>query len=261
MKRTLLTAAQQRVLEELIAEHGLVVTTQQVLNTLRFETQASKYRFVSQLAADGWLVPIKQGLYQIADVGTLGALTLSRFAVAHLLLPESYVSFHAALQFHGLFDQSLTTVRSVALRQKRAVQLQDIIYSFVKTTSDHYTGFDTHILDGQRVQIAQGEKALVDLLHFHRTSYTVDLVLEILRDNHHRLHLQRLSAYALAAPIAVQRSLGFLLDGLGLDPGKLHAASCTSSSVSKLTPESQLYSGAWRLYYESFVAKELAYAS
>jgi predicted transcriptional regulator of viral defense system len=253
--------AQQSILEELIARHGMVVTTQQVLDLLSFETQESKYRFVSQLAAAGWLVRIKQGLYQIADVGTLGALTLSRFAIAHLLLADSYVSFHAALQFHGLFDQGLKTVSCVALRQKSAVELQGTTYSFLKTTRDHYTGFDTHVFDGQRVQIAQAEKAMVDLMHFHRTSSTVDLVLEMLRDNHHRLDLQRLRLFALSTPIAVRRSLGFLLDGLGLDATAFHAATHRSSSVSKLTPESQVYNGTWRLYYEPFIARELAYAS
>ena len=260
MKRTALTSAQQRVLEELIATRGMVVTTQDVLDLLHFETPASKYRFVSHLAAAGWLVRIKQGLYQIADVGTLGMLTLSRFAVAHLLLPESYVSFLAALQFHGLFDQSLSTVSSVALHQRQAVALEGVTYLYVKTISTRYTGFSTHRLDGQQVQIADGEKAIVDLLLFRRTNATVDLVLEILRDSRHRLDLQLLETYALSTTATVQRSLGFLLDGVGADPGKLRSAVAGSSSVSQLTPDGHRYSAAWRLYYGDYVAQELAYS-
>jgi len=238
----------------------MVVTTQEVLERLHFETSASKYRFVSHLAAAGWLVRIKQGLYQIADVGTLGTLTLSRFAVAHLLLPESYVSFLAALQFHGFFDQSLSTVSSVALHQKQAVTLEGVTYLYVKTTRAHYTGFSTQRLDGQLVQIADGEKAIVDLLLFRRTDHTVDLVLEILRDNRHRLDLQRLESYALSTPVAVQRSLGFLLEGVGADPGKLRSSVAGSSSVSYLTPDGHRYSAAWRLYYGDYAAQELAYS-
>lgn len=260
MKRILLTSAQLQVIEELIATYGLVVTTKQVLDLLHFETEESKYRFVSQLAEAGWLVRIKQGLYQIADVSSLGTLTLSRFAIAHLLLPESYVSFQAALQFHGLFDQGLKSVSCVALRQKRQVTLQGITYYFVRAQQDAYMGFATHAIDGQQVRIAQAEKALIDLMQFRRSGHTVDLVLEILRDNHHRLNLDRLIDLALLSPISVQRIFGFLLDGLGLEHSALLATARQSTSVSKLTSQSDQYNGDWRLYYDPFFTREMTYA-
>jgi predicted transcriptional regulator of viral defense system len=177
MKRTALTTAQRDILEELIAVHGLIVSTQDVIQKLSFETEESKYRFVSQLEQAGWLVRIKQGLYQIADVSSLGTLTLTRYTIAQLLLPESYVSFHAALQQHGLFDQSLTTIESVSLKQKAAVAVQGTVYRFVRTKTQSYFGFSSHAFNGRQVQIADPEKALIDPIQFHRTSAIVDLVL------------------------------------------------------------------------------------
>lgn len=258
MTRTALTTTQRDILERLIAEHGLIVSTQDVIQKLSFETEESKYRFVSQLEQAGWLVRIKQGLYQIADVSSLCTLTLSRFTIAHLLLPESYVSFHGALQHHGLFDQSLNTIESVSLRQKTAVQVESTLYRFVRTKQQYYFGFTSHGLNGRQVQIAAPEKALIDLIQFHRTSAIVDLVLETLRDNHHQLDLAQLVQWALRSPIAVQRVVGFLLDALGLDAQTLKAGAQQSNSVTKLTADSSYYSSEWRLYYDPFFTEQIA---
>jgi predicted transcriptional regulator of viral defense system len=257
MKRTSLTTSQRDLLETLIGKHGLVVTTQDIMAPLGFATEERKYRFVSQLCEAGWLVRIKHGLYQIADVSSLGSFTLSRFTIASLLHPESYVSFLTALQFHGLFDQSLQSVSSVSIKRKVAVVLQGTRYRYVMTKEAYYFGFTSHAMDAQRVQIAQAEKALIDLMQFHRTGTTVDLVLETLRDNHHQLDLKRLIAYAQRSPVAVQRVLGFLLEALHLETGELAQAAQASQSVTRLSRESSQFSSTWRLYYDPYFIRDL----
>ena len=122
------------------------------------------------------------------------------------------------------------------------------------TTADHYFGFRTYGLDGQRVQIADAEKALIDLLQFHRTSATVALVLETLRDAHHQLELDRLTQYARRSLIAEQPVLGFLFDLLELDASALAAATHKRQSVTRLHPKSDQCHSGWRSYHESFFA-------
>lgn len=256
MKRVLLTTMQRDVLEQVIAQHGIIVTTQNIVEKLSFATEESKYRFVSQLSEAGWLVRIKHGLYQIADISSLGTLTISPYTVAQLLHPESYVSFQAALHFHGLFDQSLRSVSCVTTKQKASTEVQGVRYFYVKTKADYFFGFTREAFDGQWVQIAQAEKAVIDLMQFRRSSITVDMVVEILRDNHHNVDLDRLVTYALRSPVAVQRTLGFLLDTLHLGGKQLHQAVKQSTSVTKLTDESSQYSSAWRLYYDPYFTRE-----
>jgi predicted transcriptional regulator of viral defense system len=257
MKRTSLTNTQREVLEDLIADQGPIVSTQDIIDKLHFETLESKHRFVSQLQRAGWLVRIKNGLFQIADLGSLGTLSLARYTVAQLLLPESYVSFHAALQFHGFFDQSLSSISSVGLRQKSAVQLEGTTYRFVKTKPAYYHGFRSHAMNGRRVQIAEAEKAIIDLMQFARSGGTVDLALEILRDSRDRLQITQLVDWALRSPLAVQRTIGFLLDTAGLDGSTLAGMAHRSKSITKITPESSRYNSDWRLYYDPFYFKEL----
>ena len=256
MKRSILTNVQRQVLEELIAEHGLIVSTQDILGKIHHKTLASKHRLIGQLRQAGWLVRIKNGLYQIADLGSLGALSLSRYTIAQLLLPESYVSFYAALQYHGLFDQSLSSISSVSLQQKSTVYLEGTTYQFIKTKSAYYYGFGLYAMDGRWVQIAEIEKAIVDLMQFHRNGTTINFVVELLRDSRHRLQTEQLVAYALRSPLAVQRSIGFLLDTSGLDASALAGTAQQSSSLTKLTAESKQYDSTWRLYYDPYFVRE-----
>ena len=252
MKRSSLSNEQRKVLEELIARHGLIVTTQDIFARLPQATIESKHRLVRQLREAGWLVRVKNGLYQIAELGSLGSLSLSRLTVAHLLLPESYISFQAALQYHGLFDQSLQSISSISLVQRATVQLEGTAYRYIKTKPPYFFGFRSHAMNGCKVQIAEPEKAIIDLMQFHRTGTTVDLVVETLRDSRHRLQLDQLAVWAERAPLAVQRVLGFLLAAVGIPAPELAAAAQRSKSITRLTPESNQYNSVWRLYYDPY---------
>jgi predicted transcriptional regulator of viral defense system len=250
MKRTVLTRPQLDVLEQIIAQVGQIVTFAQIVPFLPVATPAQQRRFVHQLVQAGWLVRIKKGLYQVADLSSLGTLTLSPYTVAQLLAPESYVSFEAALQYHGLFDQLLNGTLSVSLRQYPTVELQGFAYQYVKTTQKYFYGWQEQPLDGRMVKIAAPEKALIDMIQYHRTEYTADVVLEKLQAYQETLDFAVLQTYLLRANLTTQRIFGFFLDALQMDSTPLWRAARQSPAVSKLTPDSPAYNAKWRLYYE-----------
>ena len=218
MNRSILTRQQKEVLEALLVQHGLVVTSQQVAQQVAHLSDQSRRRFIANLRGAGWLVRIKKGLYQIADLSSLGTLTLSRLTIAQLLVPESYVSFQTALQQHGLYDQGLSSVGSVALHRRAPVELEGTRYTYVTTQARYFFGFAEKSLDGRGVRIATAEKALLDLLQFQRTQATGDLVLELLRENAHNLDLARLTDDTRKLPTAVQQVTGCLLWAAGHKP-------------------------------------------
>jgi predicted transcriptional regulator of viral defense system len=59
------------VLEEALAEHGNIVTYEQLAPFVPAADPAGKRQFISRLAQLGWLVRIKNGVYQIAELSTL----------------------------------------------------------------------------------------------------------------------------------------------------------------------------------------------
>jgi predicted transcriptional regulator of viral defense system len=66
MARQVLNDTQRAFLEEVIIEHGTVVSYEQLSEHIPYQDEAAKRRFVSQLTRAGWLVRIKKGLYQLS---------------------------------------------------------------------------------------------------------------------------------------------------------------------------------------------------
>jgi predicted transcriptional regulator of viral defense system len=145
--------------------------------------------------------------------------------------------------------QSLT---SVSLRQHAKVEVGGLTYRFVKTKAKFFFGFEEQILDGQAAQIATAEKALIDLLQLHRTTYAVDRVTEILSESRHFLDLGRLGRYLEHANLTTQRILGLLFDTTGIqyDEQLLRRAQRGLAS-SHMTATSSTYNAKWRLYYDA----------
>lgn len=252
MANTILNDTQRLFLEDILTEFGSVVSYEQIAKYIPFQDDVSKRRFVSQLSRAGWLVRIKKGRYQVAaDIGSLGTLTISRYAIAQHLLPDSYVSFEAALQFHGLHDQLLQTTTSVGLQQRATVTLEGFIYRFVKTTEQYFFGYEEHRFDDQSARIATVEKALIDMVQFHRSTYSADRVLEILSESRDDVDQKRLTAYLLKSNLTTQRMFGLLFDHLNLSYDKrLEESAKSSQAASRSEPHGQEYNAKWRLYYD-----------
>jgi predicted transcriptional regulator of viral defense system len=252
MTSTVLNDIQRTFLEDIITQFGNVVSYEQIEPNIPYQDDSAKRRFVSQLSRAGWLVRIKKGLYQVAaDIGSLGTLTISRYAIAQHLLPGSYVSFEAALQFHGLHDQLLQTTTSIGLQQRATVTLEGYIYRFVKTTEQYFFGFGEHRFDDQTGRIATVEKALIDMVQFHRSTYSADRVLEILSESRDDVDQKRLTAYLLKSNLTTQRVFGLLFDYLNISYDKrLEESARSSQAASRSEPHGQEYNAKWRLYYD-----------
>ncbi len=252
MANTILNDTQRIFLEDILTDLGSVVSYTQIAQYIPYRDDVAKRRFVSQLSRAGWLVRIKKGLYQVAaDIGSLRTLTLSRFAIAQHLLPGSYVSFEAALQYHGLHDQLLQTTTSVGLQQRASVTLEGYTHRFVKTTEQYFFGFEAQMFDGQAARIARAEKSLIDMVQFHRSSYSADRVLEILSESRHDIDQARLTDYLLRSNLTTQRVFGLIFDHLNLPyDKKLEESARSSRAASRAEPHSQKYNAKWRLYYD-----------
>jgi predicted transcriptional regulator of viral defense system len=249
MKHTSLTIRDTRLLEDAILTYGDVASFDQLAALSGMEREYARKR-ISQLADQGWLVRVKKGLYALADISSRGFLRLSQYTVAQLLVGDSYVSFEAALQYHGLYDQLQQAIRSVACKQHKTTEVGGSTYRFIKTKEAFFYGWETVMIEGRQVKMATAEKALLDLLIFERTTYATDLVLETLRDQHQALDWDRLQEQVARSTITVQRICGFLLDLVGVDSTGVAALLAGAKGVSRITKQSTVYNHKWRLYYD-----------
>lgn len=252
-KRTILSEKELNLVENLISEFGLIVDFEQIFGQLKDGLSRQGTRnLVSKLAANGWLVRIKKGVYYIATLESRGTVDISEFIIAQTLEKDSYISFESALQYYKMFDQHIRRVTSISLKQKKEKEIQGIVYNFIKTSEKNYYGWKEVQVESRLVKMAALEKAVIDMLAFRRTVSSVDLVLEKMKEYRVDFDWNKLNDLSRNQSVAVQRILGFLLDKIGIDSEYLKKiADKKNRQSSYMTKDSKLFNAKWRLYYHN----------
>ena len=214
--RTLLTRFQAHIIDEVGLRYGDIITFDQVIKVFgQTHSRAHLKRVISQMVKNGWLVRLKKGEYFITDLSNLGGTSLSVYFLANHYVKQSYVSFAQALQYHGLYDQLLATVVSVSLTQHQPVTLEGVTYRYVKTQEKYFYGYESVRVDGRMVCIATAEKALIDMIQFHRTAGAVDRVSEKVLNHQDELDFELLLAYLARSNRTVRRTFVAILRKAG----------------------------------------------
>ncbi|OGS23489.1 MAG: hypothetical protein A2297_01685 [Elusimicrobia bacterium RIFOXYB2_FULL_48_7] len=250
MKRTILSEKELKFLENAVATYGVIVTFEQLSKISTDKQRQSVRNFTSKLSKKGWLVRIKRGVYFVAGIESLGFSGLSVYKTAQLLCAGCYVSFEAALQYHGMFDQGLKVIRSVSTNACKAKEIENVVYEFVKARGGLFYGFSEQRVENYLVKIASPEKAILDILCFGRSVHSADLVLEKLKAYKDDLDLSRFKEYCSRQPVTVKRILGFLFDKAGIDSGFVYDAVKGIHNSSLMAAGSGKFNAKWRLYYD-----------
>lgn len=255
MKQTILSTQQSALLEDLIVKYGQIVTSEQIYAQGKdvWGQQVAK-NVVTRLTRNGWLIRVKRGLYAISDLSNRGFLSFSPYIVAHLLVQDSYVSFESALAYYGMFDQLTNRTISISQAQYKAVQLQSVEYSFVKVLDKWFFGWQEVSIDNKTVRIATAEKALIDMIQFHKSKYTVDLVVEKLSLYKGSLDLQKMTEYLSKMSLTAIKTFGFLFDLLGIDSSELYNQVKLRGTHLMLSHDTK-FNAKWRLYYDEYFNK------
>jgi predicted transcriptional regulator of viral defense system len=255
MKQTILSTQQSALLEDLIVKYGQIVTSKQIYAQEKgvWSQQAAK-NVITKLTRNGWLIRVKRGLYAISDLSNRGFLSLSSSVVANLLVTDSYVSFESALAYRGMFDQLTNKTISISRVQYKTVQLQSVEYSFVKVLDKWFFGWEEVNIDNKVVRMATAEKALIDMIQFHKSKYTVDLVLEKLSLYKDSLDLQKMTEYLSKMSLTTIKIFGFLFDLLEIDSGDLYNQVKLKGTHWMLSGDAK-FNSKWRLYYDQYFEK------
>jgi len=187
-----------------------------------------------------------------SDVGGVKIGMVATAAIAQAILEESYVSFEAALQHYGIFDQHTRTVTSVCLKKKSDKTIQGITYRFIKVSGKNFYGWEETQIEGRTVKVATLEKAILDMIRSQRSIHSLDLVLEKLREYKGNFDFEKLNELAQSQSVIVQKILGFLLDKAGIDSGSIYELTKHKEGAGSMTRDSDVFSGKWNLYYHNF---------
>jgi len=256
MKQTILSTKQSAILENLIVKHGQLVTSHQIYEEagVLFDYQQTK-NLIYKLVRNGWLMRIKRGLYAISDLSSRGFLSLSPFVIANLLELKSYVSFESALGQYGMFDQLTDKTVSVSLNQHKSVSLAGTEYIFVRTKLEYFFGWNDVQIGSYVARIATPEKALIDMVNFHKSEYSIDLVIEKLNEYKSDFDWTRFNDYLTKYSPTTQKIYGYIFDLLGINSDQLYERVSDQKSTNWMFPGDKKFNAKWRLYYRVYFDK------
>ena len=132
--------------------------------------------------------------------------------------------------------------------------MQSVEYSFVKVMDKWFFGWQDVSIDNKTVRMATAEKALVDMIQFHKNKYTVDLVVEKLSLYKGSLDLQKMTEYLGKMSLTTIKIFGFLFDLLGIDSGNLYSQVKLKGTHWMLSHDTK-FNARWRLYYDEYFDK------
>lgn len=111
----------------------------------------------------GLLTRLKNGLYTFPEC--LNEAGFAYYAAGCMYKP-SYVSLHAALSFHGLIPEAVTSITSISTR--KTIRFNNALgtFTYQSMQSGNFKGFDLLTTPAGRLfRMARPEKALVDMLY------------------------------------------------------------------------------------------------
>mgnify|MGYP001309672999 CR=1 FL=1 len=254
-KHTILSEKDASLIEELIASFGRVVSFDQIKKVFAKEySSIGLKKRIGFLAKQGWLIRVKKGLYIIVtDIGLLGSNDISSNAISRVLNKNSYVSFENALQYYAMFDQMVSGTTAVTFERARTYKVKDLIIRFFKIKKELYFGYAEEKSELGTINVAQKEKALLDILYFRSTGYHASLVWEKIKSYKEKIDFTLLKQYAAKFNFDVIRQVGFFLDKIGVETKELLEIVHGKKGYSRMTKESKRFNAKWRLYYDDSI--------
>jgi predicted transcriptional regulator of viral defense system len=252
-RNTILSQKDLEFLEAIVLRFGKIVSLEQIQEAIgQNVTRGTVRKRVAGMSKAGWLIRLKKGHYLVVtDISTLGFTDVSELVIAQSLNPDSYISFESALQHYGMFDQMLARIDAVTIRTTKTYQVLQTTYTFSSIKEGLYFGFTQESVNNQKVNIAEKEKAILDLLYFRSSGYVISLVMEKLREYQDQFDFKKLKDYSIKYSLGMVRKTGFLLDQVGVDTTDLFFHNrVKKNSYAKLTQNAYQFNAKWRLYYD-----------
>src|SRR3989338_4412226 len=105
-------------------------------------SKASRYGLIKRAIADEKLIPVRRGLYCLAERYRRHPLNL--FAVAQKIYGPSAISFESALSYHGWIPEAVYTVASATTKRSRCFENKLGVFDFVRVPlNPFFVGHET----------------------------------------------------------------------------------------------------------------------
>ena len=139
-----------------------------VVRVLGVSTTAATF-LVHRYTKKGLIVRMKRGLYAFPDA------VPPDLYIANKLYEPSYISLEFALSYHGVIPETVYEITSVTAKSTRRFAAMSKIFTYHRIKREAFTGYTLKRQREFGYQIADPEKAFVDLTYLRRHAHAEPL--------------------------------------------------------------------------------------
>ncbi len=142
----------------------------------------------------GKLLPLRRGMYAFAEPERRRAINPA--ALANFMYRPSYLSTYWALGYFGLIPERVVELTSITTRVPREFINDFGTFRYSNIKREAFFGYAAVAMDGNKVLLAEPEKALLDLWHLERGVWNRERMVEMRFRAPETIDRQRLEDYA-----------------------------------------------------------------
>lgn len=130
----------------------------------------SRYGVVKRTLHSGILISLRRGVYLIRD--RLEREPVNAFELAQILYGPSYISFEAALSFHGWIPEAVRATTSATVKRAMEVDTAVGYFTYTKIPSDNFfVGVNRVVQSNSIFFVADPWKAVADIIYAHKRNW------------------------------------------------------------------------------------------
>lgn len=214
--KTTLSAQESRLLLKAAWEKKRVISLPEIVRVLRVSRDHA-YKIASILCEKKWLERLKSGSYQIIPLegGPKRVSEMNPYVIGSLLDEPYFFSYATAHTHYGFSSQVYPTLFIALTRQRRTLSLKSTQIQFVALFSPKFFGFTEVEIMGEKVKMAEKEKALLDALDKPQYAGGIEEVFGAFSRAKGKIDFEKLVEYAFRfKTTSLLQRLGFLFDFL-----------------------------------------------
>jgi len=154
-----LSPTEQKIYSKLYPKR--VINTKNVIQILGDPHKSADY--ITNLRRKGFLQKIRQGVYAIVPPDMIGKKYFpDKFLIAGNIKRDYCISYHSALELHGLAESIFNTVYITLRDYLQTLEYQGITYDFVSTK--YFFGINEIYYKSTKLKVSNIEKTVLDCI-------------------------------------------------------------------------------------------------
>ncbi len=237
--KTSLSTKESKLLLKLAWEKKRLVSLPEIIRVLKVSRNHA-YKLASVLCKKRWLERLKSGSYQVIPMegGPKRITEMNPYVIGRLLRKPYFFSYATANTHYGFSAQVYGTLFAALKGRRRSLSIRSTKIQFVTLSESKFFGFTEVEVMGEKVKMAEKEKALLDSLDKPQYAGGIEEVFSAFNRAKGKIDHKKMVDYAIRfRTTALVQRLGFMADFLKIPvPGKLRQRLLNKAQQGQVIP-------------------------